>query len=227
MLDRISLDFQKGQSVALVGPNGSGKTTLMKCILGFVLPDAGTITVNGRLVTEGPEYRKEIGYMPQMSRFPEQMKVTQLFDLMKTIRNDVAPDQYDTGLYRELNIEAMAHKRLGTLSGGMKQQVSAALAFFFDPSIIFLDEPTAALDPLSNEILKEKIRHSTDVGKLVVASSHILNDLEEISNHFVYLMDGRLLFNETIDNLRNKTSEQKLNKIVVKLLAQHMSYAEN
>ncbi len=218
VLKDINLSFKSGQSIALIGPNGSGKTTLIKIILGLVIPDSGNIYVHEKDIRTGPEYRKEIGYMPQMSRFPEQMKVHQLFRLMKDIRSDVPENQYDLSLYEFLNIDEIKNKNLGSLSGGMKQQVSAVLAFYFNPSILILDEPTAALDPISNEILKTKIRESLTENKLIITTSHILNDLEEICNHVVYLMEGKMAFNESIEALKEKTSENKLNKMVVALL---------
>lgn len=218
VLKDINLSFKSGQSIALIGPNGSGKTTLIKIILGLVIPDSGTLFVHEKDIRTGPEYRREIGYMPQMSRFPEQMKVYQLFHLMKDIRPDVSENEYDLSLYEHLKIDEIKNKNLGSLSGGMKQQVSAALAYYFNPSILILDEPTAALDPLSNEILKTKIRESLTENKLIITTSHILNDLEEICNHVVYLMEGRMAFNESIESLKEKTSENKLNKMVVALL---------
>ena len=218
VLKDINLSFKSSQSIALIGPNGSGKTTLIKIILGLVIPDNGTIFVHEKNIRTGPEYRKKIGYMPQMSRFPEQMKVHQLFRLMKDLRSDVPENEYDLSLYDFLNIDEIKNKNLGSLSGGMKQQVSAVLAFYFNPSILILDEPTAALDPLSNEILKTKIRESLTENKLIITTSHILNDLEEICNHVVYLMEGKMAFNESIEALKEKTSENKLNKMVVTLL---------
>ena len=218
VLKDINLSFKSGQSIALIGPNGSGKTTLIKIILGLVIADSGSIYVHEKDIRTGPDYRREIGYMPQMSRFPEQMKVLQLFRLMKDMRPDVPEDKYDLTLYESLKIDKIKNKNLGSLSGGMKQQVSAALAYYFNPSILILDEPTAALDPLSNEILKTKIRESLTQNKLIITTSHILNDLEEICNHVVYLMEGRMVFNESIEALKEKTSENKLNKMVVALL---------
>jgi len=225
VLHDIDLSFDKGQSIALIGPNGSGKTTLMKSLLGLVIPDSGSIVVDGKSISLGPDYRKNIGYMPQINRFPEQMKVQKLFKLMIGLRPDVREKHYDRSLYQELQIEKMADKSLGSLSGGMKQQVSASLAFFFSPEILILDEPTAALDPISNEVLKEKIRKTMEEGKLVITTSHILSDLEEISNHVVYLQDGQVHFNKSIEDLKRETDETKLNKMVVALLQKEMSHA--
>ncbi|MFZ6051208.1 ABC transporter ATP-binding protein [Halocola ammonii] len=225
VLQNIHLDFSKGQSIALIGPNGSGKTTLMKSILGLVIPDSGSVLVNGKSIDHGPNYRRDIGYMPQINRFPEQMKVDKLFQLMIGLRPDVEKDNYDLSLYEELDIDKMKGKALGSLSGGMKQQVSASLAFYFNPEILILDEPTAALDPISNEILKSKIRKTMGEGRLVITTSHILSDLEEISNHVVYLQDGRVHFNKSIEELKQETDETKLNKMIVSLLQKEKSHA--
>ncbi len=227
VLRSVSLELHPGQSVAMIGPNGSGKSTLIKAILGLVLPDSGAITVNGRDTRHGHSYRKDIGYMPQISRFPEHLRVAELFAMMKKLRTDVTEASYDETLYQQFAIEQMRHKPLGSLSGGMRQQVSAALAFLFNPSIIILDEPTAALDPVSNERLKEKVKQSTREGKLVLVTSHILSDLDEIARQVVYLMEGEVKFFEEIDALRAKTSETQLNKIIVRLIHPEYAHAES
>lgn len=218
VLDGIQLDFEAGQSVAFIGPNGSGKTTLIKAILGLVVPDSGTVRVQGADIRLSPDYRKHIGYMPQLSRFPEQMKVRQLFALIQKIRKDVPASDYDLSLYQDFRIADLENKALGALSGGMKQQVSAALAFCFRPEIILLDEPTAGLDPVSNEILKNKVNDSQAANRLLITTSHILNDLEEMCNHVVYLMEGKVLLNQTKAEVAAATGEAKLNKMIVKFL---------
>jgi len=218
VLNNIDLSLISGQSIALIGPNGSGKTTLIKSILGLVLPDSGQIFIEGRNIKQSPLYRASIGYMPQLSRFPERMKVRQLFDLIKSIRKKEPDTGYDMTLYSDFNIKAMEDKALGDLSGGMKQQVAASLAFYFRPKIIILDEPTAGLDPLSNEILKTKINKALSEDHLIVTTSHHLNDLDEICNHVIYLMNGSVLFNQPIEELKQQTGESRLNKMIVKLL---------
>lgn len=218
VLDNISLDFKDGNSIALIGPNGSGKTTLIKAILGLVLPDSGQILVKNQNISESPQYREIIGYMPQLSLFPQNMKVQELFALIENIRKEKPKNGYDVSLYQDFEIAKMRYKALGTLSGGMKQQVSAALAFYFSPEIIILDEPTAGLDPLSNEILKRKINTAQQDERLVLTTSHILSDLDEICSHVIYLMEGKVLFNKSIDEMRSQTKENRLNKMVAQLL---------
>ncbi len=226
VLDGIQLDFKAGQSIALIGPNGSGKTTLIKAILGLVIPDSGSIKMQEKDISLSPDYRKNIGYMPQLSRFPEQMKVRQLFSLIKKIRNDVSPHDYDLSLYDDFHIAKMESKSLGALSGGMKQQVSAALAFYFRPQVIILDEPTAGLDPISNEILKDKINEAQTQNRLLITTSHILNDLEEMCNHVVYLMNGKIILDEAMNEIATITGEAKLNKMIVKFLQNRQAHAE-
>src|SRR5688572_2954407 len=138
VLNNISAQFNTSQVVSIIGPNGSGKTTMIKCLLGLVIPDSGRIMVDGEPVIKQWEYRCKIGYMPQISRFPENMKVKQLFDMMRDIRKTTK--KLDMELFDLFGISAMCDKSLGSLSGGNKQKVSAALACLFDPEILVLDE---------------------------------------------------------------------------------------
>ena len=207
----ISISFEKGQVVSLIGPNGSGKTTFIKCILGMVKPNNGKIFFNNELINGDPAYRSQIGYMPQIGRYPDNMKVGQLFDMMKDLRN-VPNSQLDQELLDQFKLSAIFDKSMRTLSGGTRQKVSAALAFLFNPSVLILDEPTAGLDPLSSEILKEKILKEKEKNKLVIISSHILSDLDELTTHVMYLQEGKIEFFKSIELLRIETGEAKLGK---------------
>ena len=216
VLKSINLEFKKGECVALIGPNGSGKTTLIKIILGLLFPTSGHLFVNDVNIEKTVDYRAAIGYMPQMSRLPENMTVAQVFALMKRLRKEV--NVLDTDIYKAFDIDGMSKKALGKLSGGMRQKVSAALAFLFNPDILILDEPTAALDPVSNENLKLKISRVLADGKMVIITSHNLSDLDGIVDRVIYLMDGEVLFDKSIEELRSRTGEEKLNKMIVKSL---------
>lgn len=218
MLNNIYLSFEQGHVVALIGPNGSGKTTLIKVLLGLVLADSGDIRFHGESIRGENAYRRNIGYMPQVGRFPDHLTVGQLFNMMKDIRTDVKTANYDMDLYRDFDIESMQRKKLSILSGGMRQKVSAALAFLFDPQVLVLDEPTAGLDPVSNEKLKAKLKSAAAGGKLVVITSHILSDLDEIVTDVAYLMDGEKLFYKSLKELQNETDETRLNSIIAHIL---------
>lgn len=215
-LRNVSIRFDAGQCVALIGPNGSGKSTLIKSILDIVKPDSGAIHIDEKSLEGGEMYRGQIGYLPQISRFPEHMKVSQLFTLIKGIRKGYS--SLDTTLYHELGINLFADRSLGGLSEGMRQKVNASLAFYFDPQILILDEPTSSLDPISSEKLRKKILDSISKGKLVIISSHILSDLDELATKVAYLMNGELIFYKSMEELRKETGEQRLNKIIPHLL---------
>lgn len=211
-LDNINAEFNKGQVISLIGPNGSGKTTLIKSILGLVKPDNGTITFNGVPVTEKVDYRSNIGYMPQIGRYPDNMKIGQVFSMIKNLRNN--EKEIDEELYFKYKLDTILDKSMRALSGGTRQKVSAALAFLFDPDVLILDEPTAGLDPLSSEILKEKIVTEKQKGKLILITSHVLTDLEEITTDVMYLQDGKEMFFKSMVELQEQTGEQKLTRII-------------
>jgi Cu-processing system ATP-binding protein len=216
-LDNIKALFNSGQVISLIGPNGSGKTTLIKCILGMVKADSGTIHVNGKQINGDSSYRGQIGYMPQISRYPDNMKVGQLFRMMKNIR--MVPDsKLDTDLLVKFNLVSIFDKPMRTLSGGTRQKVSAALAFYFNPDILILDEPTAGLVPLSSEILKDKILNEKKNNKLILITSHILSDLDELTTHVLYLQEGKMIFFKSIDLLRKETREERLGKAIAKMM---------
>src|SRR6185503_11340055 len=134
-LDDINALFKNGQVVSLIGPNGSGKTTLIKSILAMVKPDSGCIYVDTKPINGDPSYRNQIGYMPQIGRYPDNMKVGQLFRMMKDIRK-VPESELDTDLLVKFNLLSIFEKPMRTLSGGTRQKVSAALAFYFNPEIL-------------------------------------------------------------------------------------------
>ncbi len=217
-LDEISLSFLNGETISLIGPNGSGKTTLIKCLLGLVVADKGTIRFDGRDIRKESQYRNQIGYMPQISRFPENITIAQLIKMVRDIRKKTHAEGEDHELIDTFGIDRMKDKTMRTLSGGTRQKVSACLAFMFDPPVIILDEPTAGLDPLSTEQLKDKIRKEKAKGKLILITSHILSDLDDITSQVVYMQEGQLLFHKPIDELRKETGEEKLARAIAHIM---------
>jgi len=216
-LKDINAQLEKGQVISLIGPNGSGKTTLIKAILGMVKPDSGKIFFDNALINGDPSYRSQIGYMPQIGRYPDNMKVGQLFTMLRNIRN-VPEDKIDKELIEKFDLKKIFDKSMRTLSGGTRQKVSAALAFLFDAEVLILDEPTAGLDPLSSEILKEKILKEKAKNKLILITSHILSDLDELTTHIMYLQEGKLEFFIEIGQLREETGELKLGKAIARIM---------
>lgn len=215
-LDDVNLEFGRGQAISLLGPNGSGKTTLIKSVLGLVIPEIGTIKIDGRPISSEWEYRSQIGYMPQIGRYPDNMTVGQVINMLKEIRKDCK--KFDEELITGLGVPGFLDKSMKSLSGGTRQKVSACLAFLFSPDILILDEPTAGLDPLSSELLKDKIAKERANGKLILITSHVLSDLDGITSHIVYLQDSKLMFYKSVDELKLSTGEQKLNKVIATIM---------
>lgn len=219
VLKQVSVQLKVGQVVAVIGPNGSGKTTFIKILLGMVVPDSGTVLFDNHLITKQHAYRSKIGYMPQIGHYPANLKISQLFDMMIDIRKNITDVPLDEELVAAFQLRAIFDKPLGTLSGGTKQKVSAALAFLFNPSVMILDEPTAGLDPLSSEILKEKIQKEHQKGKLILITSHVMSDLDELATDVLYLQDGSVHFYKTISELKLETGESKLGRVIAQLMS--------
>lgn len=219
-LDNFSITCTKGECIALIGPNGSGKTTLIKCILGMVCPDAGRIYFNEKNIIGDFVYRSNIGYMPQIGRYPENMTVGQVIDMMRDIRKNHSLE-LDNELYEQFDLSKIIDKRMRNLSGGTRQKVSASLAFMFGAEVIILDEPTAGLDPVASEILKAKIITETELGKPIFLTSHILSDLDDLVTQIIYMQDGKLRFHKGIEELKSETGEVKLSKAIASVMMQN------
>jgi Cu-processing system ATP-binding protein len=217
-LDGLNLELQSGKSYALIGPNGSGKTTLIKSILGLVIPTSGEIFVDGQPTLRHWKYREKIGYMPQIGRYPDNMKIGQVIEMIKNIRQ--SEQKMDEELIQLFGLDKMLDKRMHTLSGGTRQKVSAALAFLFNPPILILDEPTAGLDPLAVEHLKEKVHREKESGKLIIITSHIMSDLDDLTSELVYLIDGNMVYNNSISALKQETGHDRLGKAISHMMLQ-------
>lgn len=216
-LDNVSVNCAKGQTIALIGPNGSGKTTLIKSILGMVVPDSGFITFDQHNILHDWNYRKRIGYMPQIGRYPENMSIAQVFAMMKDIRKTTST-AIDEELITAFGLNELMNKKMRTLSGGTRQKVSASLAFLFNPDVLILDEPTAGLDPVASEILKQKIVQEKEKGKLILITSHVLSELDDVVSEIIYMQEGKLLFHKSLMQLQEDTGEVKLAKAIAQIM---------
>jgi Cu-processing system ATP-binding protein len=223
VLKRINISFTAGQVTAIIGPNAAGKTTLIKCLLGMVIPDRGNIMFDGTDIRQNDDYRKDIGYMPQIGHYPDNMKVGQLFDMMKDIRNINSIDTLDEELIDAFLLHKISHKAMRTLSGGTRQKVSAALAFLFSPRVLILDEPTAGLDPGSAEILKCKIISARKDNKLILITSHIMSEVAEVADGVLGLHEGKVIFFKPMADILSETDEYRFSKAIVKLINQYQN----
>ena len=216
-LESLNLSFTNGKSIALIGPNGCGKTTLIKCILGLNVIETGDILVGGKSVKEDFRYRKNIGYMPQIGRYPENMTINQTISMIRDTR-EIQESELDTELLEAFELSKIFDKKMGNLSGGTTQKVSAVLAFMFDPKIIILDEPTAGLDPLASEILKNKIIKERSRGKLIIITSHLLSELDDIVSEIVFMNEGRVIVQQSVEDLMTEHKSERISESIISIL---------
>ena len=215
VLKGISLEFQRPGITAILGPNGSGKTTLIKSILGMALPDKGRIRFQGKDIKGEWAYRRQIDYLPQIARFPENLAVKELLRMIQDLRMG-QPDA--ERLIQLFSLEPYLDKRLGTLSGGTRQKVNIVLSLMYDSPLLILDEPTSGLDPVAMIRLKELLRQEKEKGKHILITTHIMSFVEEMADEIVFLLEGHIHFQGSLQGLKEKYGSNSLERAIANIL---------
>lgn len=215
VLKGFDLEFYEGMIYSVLGPNGSGKTTLMKAILGLVKPDDGHIVVCGEDIAKTESYRKQLGYVPQIARFPENLTVDEVIHLVQKVRGEIANPQPFIELFE---IESFLHQRLKHLSGGTRQKVNLVLALMFQSKVLILDEPTSGLDPVNRLRLKQLLLQLRDQGSTIILTTHILHLAEEVSDEIVFLLDGKIKYKGAKEQLFHWTKKATLEQSIAAIL---------
>lgn len=218
VLKGVNLTINSSGIIAVLGPNGSGKTTLIKSILGMVIPQQGSITINGTSIKSNWQYRKEIDYLPQIANFPGNLSVKELIKMIKDLRNKPANDDE---LIAYFKLEDFLDKKLINLSGGTKQKVNLVLTFMFDSPLVILDEPTSGLDPISLIRLKEWILKEKAKGKTILITSHIMSFVEEIAEDVIFILEGKIYFNGSISELKTQTGQTDFEHAIAAILTEN------
>lgn len=216
VLQGLDLDVARGEVTAIIGPNASGKTTFNKILLGLVRPDRGEVAIDGHVLDGHSAYRARIGYMPQAARFPENLCAQDVFEMLADLRG--RGTARDEELVEGFALGPVLRTPIRVLSGGMRQRVNAALAFLFRPDLLLLDEPTAGLDPISSGTLKDKIRQERANGRTLILTSHVMSELEELSDRIAFLLDGQVRFTGTQAELKALTGEATLERAIASLM---------
>jgi Cu-processing system ATP-binding protein len=224
VLKGMTLDIPAGQATGIVGPNGAGKTTLIKTILGLVKPDSGTIHINNVKLNGNCLYRRDIGYMPQIARYPENMKVYELFDFIKSLRDQEAV--FEKELIAIFSLQSELNKPLRNLSGGNRQKVGATLSMMFNPHFLFFDEPTAGLDPRSSHLFKKRVETEKANGKSVFITSHIMSELEQLVDHLLFILEGEVRYYGPVKEILEITGEDRLEAAISGLMDSDLPTAE-
>jgi Cu-processing system ATP-binding protein len=215
VLRGLDLTIARGRVTSILGPNGSGKTTLIKVLLGLVHPDAGRIAWNNEVLNGDGRYRSRIGYMPQIVRFPANLTGHELLTLVTGLRGSPTVDE---SIIEALHLAGELGKPVRTMSGGTRQKLNAALAFRFQPELLILDEPTAGLDPISARALKARIRAERDRGRTILLTSHVLAELEQLTDDIAFLVEGTAHYRGTLAALKEGTGEDDLEGAIARLM---------
>ena len=203
-VDNISFKVEKGEIVGFLGPNGAGKSTTMKIITGYLQPTAGNASVCGIDVSKNPlETKKRIGYLPEQNALYYDMYVKEYLAFIAEVHK---LDQGQQAIDKAIDTVGLASerkKKVGQLSKGYKQRVGLAAAIIHDPEVLILDEPTSGLDPNQIVEIREVIKQQ-GADKTVLFSSHILQEVEAICDRVIIINKGRLVADDTLDNLQKK-----------------------
>lgn len=201
-LDHLNLRLERGQIVGLLGPNGSGKTTLIKLICGLLTPSSGTLTIGG--LSPGVETKKIISYLPERTYLNSWMRVRDIVSYFKDFYNDF-DDKKAYAMLADLKIDPSA--RLHTLSKGTKEKVQLILIMSRNAELYILDEPIGGVDPASRDYILQTIISNYNENATVLISTHLIADIEQILDRVVFIQNGQLLLNQTVDEIR--TEHQK------------------
>ncbi len=193
-VDDLSFQVMDGEIFGLLGPNGAGKTTTLSILEGLLPPDAGRVRVLGmELPAQAPEIRRRIGVQLQRTSLIPDLTVREQIDLFAHLYNMPAPRAIAEALLERLGLREKARALPAALSGGEQQRLALALALVNDPRIVFLDEPTAGLDPQARRALWRLIRELQAQGRTVVITTHYMEEAERLCDRVAIIDHGRLL----------------------------------
>lgn len=200
-LDEVSFEVKPNEVVGFLGPNGAGKSTMMKIITCFIPPSAGKVEVCGLdIADQSLEVRKKVGYLPESNPLYLDMYVREYLEMVGGIYRLNNLDSRIKELIGLTGLDLEKGKKIGALSKGYKQRVGLAQAMIHDPEVLILDEPTSGLDPNQLVGIRELIR---DLGesKTVLFSSHIMQEVEAVSDHVIILNRGKIVANSLAKDL--------------------------
>lgn len=220
-VNNFSMELQAGECVGLIGPNGAGKSTLIKVISDITNPTAGEVLLNGIKISK---MKSEIGYLPQYPNFFHWMTARETLTFMGQL-SGLKKEELSKSIPKMLEkvgLKEEENAKVSTFSGGMKQRLGIAQALLHKPSLIVMDEPVSALDPIGRrEVLNliEEIKKDTTI----LLSTHILSDAEEICERFVIIKDGTKIEDTTITELLHRNRE---NKLIIEITAKDQNWIE-
>jgi len=206
-LSDLNLEIPSGEIFGFIGPNGAGKTTTMRILATLLEPTYGQAFINDLDVTRhGKKVRRQVGYMPDFMGVYDDLKVFEYleffaaaFNIQRSKRKTIVQD-----ILELTDLQTKANFAVDSLSRGMQQRLGLARVLIHDPGILILDEPASGLDPRARIEIRELLRELKRMGKTVMISSHILSELEEICDRVGIIEQGKLVFNGSLEEIRQR-----------------------
>jgi ABC-2 type transport system ATP-binding protein len=207
-VDRASFEVDGGEVFGLLGPNGAGKSTLIRMAMDILRPDSGRILVNGRPSTDADHDR--VGYLPEERGLYRKQKVIDVLDYFGRLKGMKGGDVKAKALaaLERVGLAEWARKRVDALSKGMQQKVQIVGTLLHDPEVVILDEPFAGLDPVNARMVKEIILALKGKGRLIVLSTHQMDQVEELCDRIVMIDRGRRVLYGTVREIKKRYSEE-------------------
>lgn len=196
-VDNVSLSVEKGELFGLIGPDGAGKSSLFRMLTTLLLPDSGTATVEGYdIVHDFRQIRSSVGYMPgRFSLYPD-LSIEENLDFFATVFNTTVAANYHLIEDIYVQLAPFKNRRAGQLSGGMKQKLALCCALIHNPSVLFLDEPTTGVDPVSRKEFWEMLKRLKQQGITILVSTPYMDEAT-LCDRIALMQNGRLLSVDT------------------------------
>jgi ABC-2 type transport system ATP-binding protein len=218
-VDGLDLTIHRGEVFGLLGPNGSGKTTTIRMLCGLMAPTAGTATVVGHDVSREPEQiRRKIGYMSQRFGLYDDLTIAENMRFYAGIYGlrGAAQRTRVAELLRDLSLEPRRDQLAGTLSGGWKQRLALACATAHRPAMLFLDEPTAGVDPASRRLFWQWIYALAEQGTTILVTTHYMDEAERC-RRLAFLSRGRLIAVGTVAEVTRQFDQPTIEDVFIEL----------
>lgn len=207
--DDICLEVREGSIFGLLGPNGAGKTTLLRIITNIILPDSGTIIIDGKPLEYA--HHQIMGYLPEERGLYRKMKVGEHLVYLARLRNLSKSEAVHRVHFwlNKFSISDWHEKRVEELSKGMQQKVQFIATVLHEPKLLILDEPFSGLDPINTNLIKDEIRNLSKRGTAIIFSTHRMEQVEEICEDIVLINNGRNILSGAVSDIRERFKENK------------------
>ena len=204
----LTLEIPEGSAMAVLGENGAGKTTMIRIILGLASHDSGSAAIRG---TDSRDHlaRRSVRYLPERVQFPEWATPNDVFRHIERVRREAAQGDFIERA-NELECGDLLGRKFGKMSKGQRQRLALALATAGCPDMAILDEPSSGLDPMGRILVRKTVARLASGGTTILLCSHLLGEVEQVCTHAAFLNKGRLVANDSLENLSRFTGAAEI-----------------